>query len=84
MLHVVCPLLSSVSLIWVAYKSVAPLPAAPVRYAPFLFAGWAIAAIALTYAMRRSNRGGWIQRAGEIFEEVTPHTEAPVGKPVDG
>jgi amino acid transporter len=83
-LHVVCPLLSSVSLIWVAYKSVVPLPGAPVKYAPFLFAGWAIAAIALTYAMRRSNRGRWVERAGEIFEEVVPHTEVAVGTPVEG
>lgn len=78
LLHVVIPLLSTVSLAWVAYKSVVPLPAAPVRYAPFLFAGWVLASVLLVLGLRQSRRRDWMDRAGRIFEEVAPHGETPI------
>jgi amino acid transporter len=44
-LHLVLPLLSTVSLVWITYKSVVPLPDPPVRYAPMIALGWLIAGI---------------------------------------
>jgi hypothetical protein len=38
-------LLSTISLLWVAYKSAVPLPEPPVRYAPILAAVWLFAGV---------------------------------------
>ena len=43
LLHFLLPLLSTISLLWVAYKSAVPLPEPPVRYAPILAAVWLLA-----------------------------------------
>jgi amino acid transporter len=44
-LHLILPLLSTVSLVWVAYKSAVPLPEPPVRYAPIIAAVWLIVGV---------------------------------------
>jgi amino acid transporter len=44
-LHLLLPLLSTASLVWITYKSVVPLPDPPVRYAPMIALGWLIAGI---------------------------------------
>ncbi len=46
-LHLLLPLLSTVSLLWVTYKSAVPLPEPPVRYAPIIAAIWLLAGITL-------------------------------------
>ena len=53
LLHCVFPLLSTISLLWVAYKSVVPLPASPIRYAPFLVAVWLLIGVALLLLVPR-------------------------------
>jgi hypothetical protein len=45
-------LLSTISLLWVTYKSVVPLPEPPVRYAPMLAAVWLLAGIVVMFSMR--------------------------------
>jgi amino acid transporter len=56
LLHFWFPLFSTFSLVWVAYKSVVPLPDAPLRYAPFLVATWLLlGAIVLWKVPRASN-----------------------------
>ncbi len=55
-LHAVFPLISTLALVWVGYKSVVPLPAAPVRYAPFVVAGWIGVGLLLAYFMKRAGR----------------------------
>jgi amino acid transporter len=77
-LHFIFPLLSTISLLWVGYKSVNPLPAPPVKYAPFVVAGWAVFALIVTFLMSRTGKERWIRESGEIIEEVAPHTEQPV------
>jgi amino acid transporter len=54
LLHLLLPLLSSVSLLWVAYKSAVPLPDAPVGYAPILAAVWLLGGIVLVFSVRRA------------------------------
>jgi hypothetical protein len=47
--------LSTLSLIWVAYHSVVPLPDAPLRYAPILVGGWMVAGVLLLLTVRRAS-----------------------------
>src|SRR6202034_1556461 len=54
-LHFVFPVLSTLSLMWVAYHSVVPLPDAPLRYAPILVGGWLIAGVVLLLTVRRTS-----------------------------
>src|SRR5208282_650189 len=54
LLHFLLPLLSTVSLIWVAYKSAVPLPEPPVRYAPILAAVWLLGGIVVMLTVRRA------------------------------
>jgi hypothetical protein len=46
-LHFVFPVLSTLSLMWVACHSVVPLPDAPLRYAPILVGVWEITGVVL-------------------------------------
>lgn len=66
-LHFIFPLLSTISLLWVGYKSVNPLPAPPVKYAPFVVAGWALFASIVTFVMSRTGEeGGSASRAKSL------------------
>ena len=66
LMHVICPLVSTVALIWVGYKSIIPLPAAPIRYAPILVLGWLILGAVLLVVMRRAGRESWLLKAGQV------------------
>jgi amino acid transporter len=54
LLHFLLPLISSISLVWVAYKSAVPLPEPPVRYAPILAAVWLLAGIVVVLTVKRA------------------------------
>ena len=54
-LHFVFPLLSTLSLVWVAYKSIVPLPEAPLRYAPILVGTWLLAGVLVLLTVRRAS-----------------------------
>jgi amino acid transporter len=54
LLHFFLPLLSTISLLWVAYKSAVPLPEPPVRYAPILAAVWLLVGIVVVLTVRRA------------------------------
>ncbi len=54
-LHFLFPLLSTLSLIWVAYKSIVPLPEAPLRYAPILVGTWLVAGVLVLLTVRRAS-----------------------------
>jgi amino acid transporter len=54
-LHFVFPLLSTFSLVWVAYKSIVPLPDAPMRYAPILVGTWLLGGILVLLTVRRAS-----------------------------
>lgn len=72
-LHLVFPVLSSVALLWVAYKSLDPLPAAPVRYAPIVAGLWLVFGLLTLWALRRSGREEWRSLSQQIFDERSPH-----------
>lgn len=68
-LHAVFPLISSVAILWVAYKSVVPLPAWPISYAPAIVAVWLAIGILVLTAMKMIGREKWLLQAGSAAKE---------------
>jgi len=67
--HAIFPLVSTIALLWVGYKSILPLPEPPLRYAPILVAGWLlVGAILLIYMYYRGNES-WLLKAGQVAYE---------------
>lgn len=66
---VVAPLISTAALIVIGYKSIVPLPASPVDYAPAIAAGYLLlGAIILFGRNLRPGRREWMAHAGELPE----------------
>jgi amino acid transporter len=64
---VVAPVISTVALITIGYKSVVPLPAAPVAFAPAIAAGYLLlGALVLFGRNLRPGHRGWMNHAGEL------------------
>jgi amino acid transporter len=68
--HVICPLLSTLALIVVAFESIHPLPAAPVGYAPAIVVCWFGIGVALLLVFRRTGREAWILEAGSEMRDT--------------
>jgi amino acid transporter len=69
-LHIVLPIVASVAVAYVGYKSVVPLPDAPVKYAPIILLGWlVIGAGVLVWQNARGNRE-WLANAQLAMEET--------------
>ena len=60
LLHLVCPLVSTVALIWVGYKSIVPLPPSPVTFAPILVGIWLVLGIGVSFTRRRNSQEEWM------------------------
>jgi amino acid transporter len=69
-MHVVFPLISTIALIVVGYKSIVPLPTGPVMWAPFLVAAWLILGIIVVLALSRTGREEWLTKAGQTAYEM--------------
>jgi amino acid transporter len=54
LLHVLFPVASTLSMVWVAYHSVVPLPDKPLRYAPIVVGVWLAAGIVVLLTARRA------------------------------
>src|ERR1700722_1230258 len=79
LLHLLFPVASSVALLWVAWKSLDPLPAAPVRYAPIVAGIWLIFGALVLLHLRRSGREDWKTLSQQVFEDQpVPAQSAPV------
>jgi amino acid transporter len=64
---VVAPVVSTVALITIGYKSIVPLPAAPVAFAPALAAGYLLLGVLVLFGRNlRPGRRGWMVHAGEL------------------
>jgi amino acid transporter len=64
---VVCPILSTVALITIGYKSIVPLPASPIDYAPALAAGYLLLGVLLLFGRNlRPGHRDWMANAGEL------------------
>lgn len=82
-LHVAMPILSSIALGIVFYKSVSPLPAYPVNLAPFIVGGWLLVGVGIVFGLRRWGRGDWLQKVGlAMTDDVDTSTvEAATPRP---
>jgi amino acid transporter len=70
LLHIVLPIVASVAVGYVGYKSVVPLPAAPARYAPIILLGWLVAGAALlVWQSARGNRE-WLAKAQLAMDDT--------------
>jgi amino acid transporter len=56
LLHVLFPVFSTLSMVWVAYHSVVPLPDKPLRYAPIAVGVWLAAGIVVLLTARRATK----------------------------
>jgi len=54
-LHLLFPILSTLSMVWVAYHSVVPLPAAPLRYVPIVVCVWLLVGVVVLLTVRRAS-----------------------------
>jgi amino acid transporter len=82
LLHIVLPIVASVAVGYVGYKSVVPLPAAPARYAPIILLGWLlIGAALLTWQHVRGNRE-WLAKAQLAMDDTELRETAAEGDSV--
>jgi len=69
-LHVVCPLVSTIALVAVAYYSNVPLPSGAVGWVPFVVAAWLIIGIAVVWWLGRTGREEEMERSMESVLEL--------------
>ena len=64
---IVCPIVSTIALVIIGYKSIVPLPASPVDWAPLLAAGYLLVGAAVLFGRNlRPGRTDWMDSAGEL------------------
>ena len=65
--YVVCPIVSTVALALIGYKSLVPLPALPMRLAPFIAVAYVLLGAVLWSGRNlRPGKRDWMARAGEL------------------
>jgi amino acid transporter len=62
-LHVICPLLSTIALVAVAYYSNVPLPSGAVGWVPFVVAAWLIIGIGVVWWLSRTGKEEEMERS---------------------
>jgi amino acid transporter len=68
---IICPIISTVALIVIGWKSILPLPAWPVRLAPVLAAAYLVlGAVVLVGRNLRPGQRAWMDNAGELPDVV--------------
>ncbi|HEX3751778.1 MAG TPA: APC family permease [Streptosporangiaceae bacterium] len=64
---VVAPVISTAALIIIGYKSIVPLPASPVDYAPAIAAGYLLLGVLVLFGRNlRPGHRAWMAQAGEL------------------
>jgi len=69
MLHALFPLVSTVAVLWVAWKSIVPLPPRPLAYAPVIMGLWLLAGVTILLVSKSLGREGWLLAAGAVREK---------------
>jgi amino acid transporter len=67
-LHAIFPLVSTVALGYVAYKSMVPLPPLPIGAAPFIALGMLVVGVIIVYAISSTGREEWLRKASAVYE----------------
>ena len=78
MLHAFFPLLGTAALVFVGYNSLAPWPAPPVAYAPWIVGVWLGMGILILISMKLTGREEWMVKAGTVLREPS---DKPTVKP---
>jgi amino acid transporter len=81
-LHAAFPLLSSAAFLWVGYKSVVPLPPAPIHWAPVVLAGWTIIGVLVLVYLHQSGKDSWIKRSMDSASERPATAEELAERPL--
>jgi len=68
--HLVFPVLSTVAMLYVGYKSVWPLPDPPARYAIFFFVAYTALGGAVLVYFKSRGREDWLDKAGLAIEQT--------------
>jgi amino acid transporter len=68
--YVLFPIVSTAALLYIAYKSYIPLPAAPVLYAPVIVGVYVAAGVACLLWALQPTRRAWMKHAG-VMETLT-------------
>jgi hypothetical protein len=80
LLHIVLPIVASVALAYVGYKSVVPLPAPPARYAPIILLGWLVVGAALLVWQNARGNREWLAKAELAMDETALRAPAENGR----
>jgi amino acid transporter len=67
--NAVLPVVSTLLLIYIGYKSLVPLPAKPVGWAPVVAGVWALIGVALLVVMRVRGKEQWLLTAGQAMND---------------
>jgi amino acid transporter len=70
MLHAFFPLVSTGAVLWVAYKSIVPLPPGPLGYAPLIVSLWLLAGVTILIVSKALGRDRWLLAPGAAEEIV--------------
>jgi amino acid transporter len=73
LVHLVVPIVATIAVGYVGYKSVVPLPAAPVKYAPLILAGWLVLGAGLLLWQNSRGNKEWLAKAQLAMEESGGH-----------
>jgi len=73
LLHLVLPIVASVAVGYVGYKSVVPLPDPPVKYAPLIGIGWLLIGAALLLWQNARGNKEWLAKAQMAMEDGGGH-----------
>jgi len=68
--HALFPLVSTVAVLWVAYKSIVPLPKRPLAYAPAILGVWLLAGVSLLVVSKGLGREWWLVAAAAAGRET--------------
>jgi amino acid transporter len=77
--YVIFPLVATAALLYIAYKSYIPLPAAPVVFAPVIVGVYVAAGIGCLLWALRPGRREWMTQAGAIEDLTQVPATAPRG-----
>lgn len=78
--HVLCPLVSSLALLVVAFESIYSRPPPPVRYAPLVVISWFALGIGLLLLYRKLGREESVLEAGSKIVQLFEHSVHTPGK----
>jgi amino acid transporter len=76
-LHVIVPIISTLGLLAVGYKSLSPAPAYPNNYAFPIVVLWAVIGVAILVVMRARRREGFLLRAGQAMADQAVEADDP-------